>query len=222
MNRTPFIPAWLLFLFAAASPLWLSAQSTGSFTRVEIGPSLTNLDALNMALADRQLPELGGLMGAAGISHLRVHKHWALSGHMFNFMQRSLMGPNYEKSIVNFNYALLRAGYGWWNSDETVMLYPAIGLGGGLANVRTRRVGQGEPVPSWSGGALGDVSLNVSKFVPMPDGSGQVTEWGFSVGYMSIAGMGWNQKNFDPDTPVLRVSPQGFYIRLSLGMGRWR
>ncbi|MDX2282828.1 MAG: hypothetical protein NW241_01640 [Bacteroidia bacterium] len=190
------------------------------FTRLEAGPSWMNFEALNEALTARQFLALPQSITAAGLTHTRLRDNWMLGLSMYNFAFSKSLANN-QSAIMGYHYALVRGGYAF-RLNEQLILYPGIGAGGGLGALRVRAASQQTPVPYRTAGPLVDLSINVSNVSPIPDGSDYGFEIGCSAGYLTHLSQGWQIEGFRTDSQFIPVSPQGFYVRVSMGLARYR
>lgn len=202
----------------------LSAQDRASFGRFELGLSFLNLDAANQALIDTEYNPLTSTMFTLGGSWDAIHGKWVYGGKAYGFMVSQSDLQN-QVAILEYFYGQLHTGYVVYGEEKLWNLYPTVGIGWGGANLKTKPWTKQRPVPHWATGFMLDFALNSRHYFVFDTENKDdfMLELGASIGYtyaMEGTNM-WSLDEFVPDERLV-VNPEGIYIRLSIGMGRFK
>ncbi|MEM6805784.1 MAG: hypothetical protein AAF696_30575 [Bacteroidota bacterium] len=128
---------------------------------------------------------------------------------------------NQDASIA-YHYCLLRAGWVAYRQDNSLLVYPNIGVGGGMGLLKTRPNTEPQPERFTSAGFIFDAALTVSKFRPLDAEGKYLLELGLSLGYMRSLDNMWKVSGLNQTDDSLSINPDGFYFKLILGMGKLR
>ena len=193
----------------------------GTFGRVELGGTFLNLSELNHALEGRDYLGIPEAYFSMGIGLSRLSKGWILEGDMYNYMIAQ-SNFNNQLAVLGYHYGQVGIGYTLYRKENEILVYPLIGIGGGLANLKDKPADKQFPKVYRTAGWMGNASLNVRYLSEMQDDKGMLIELGFQIGYLYTGpSSGFNLKRWEPDS-VVNINPGGFYFRLSLGMGKMR
>lgn len=219
MKHPACLTLWLLIcvLFPLLSFGQLPGRATFGYALA--GISRLNAEALNAELASQAFPELGRNVFAGGLGMTHVKARRALGFELYNFMSHRASGDK-RLVISNFHYLMLNAGPVFRISDGEWALTPLIGLGGGLNQLRLRRDQELTPRSFGGGGPLLQASVHCTRYLPMPDESGNWITYGFATGYMSHMGIGWGLSGWASQDEPVEIAPSGFFVRFVLGMGK--
>jgi hypothetical protein len=219
MNHCVRLLALLFFwaLLQVSSLAQLPGRATLGYAMA--GFSRLDAGALNAELASQGFPELsqGAFAGGLGMTHVKGHR--ALGFELYNFMSQRASGDK-RLVITNFHYLMLNAGPVFRISDGEWAISPVVGLGGGLNQLRLRRDQELTASSFGGGGPLVQASVQILRYIPMPDGSGNWLSYGFTAGYLSHVSVGWGIDGWASQDEPVEVAPSGFFARFALGMGR--
>jgi hypothetical protein len=221
----------LLLIFAGASDLlgqrkdfdpWADRRAPlgkkGTFGRLQLGGSFLDIGDMNFALESLDYEPLDNAYFALGLGMTRMSGKWFLNADLYNYMiQESAF--NNQLAILSFHYFTTSVGYLAFRYENDWFVYPSVGIGGGITNLRIRELDERQPTPYFSSGTLADVALNVRHLYEIQDGKGYSVEIGGSFGYLHAIGNQFNFRRLVPDQTV-SATPGGLYFRLSLGMGK--
>jgi hypothetical protein len=216
-----YIATWLLLfgLGMACLPAQVLPQGRlkGTMGYVTLGPNMMDLGPLNRTLEEENFPVLPERLFALGFGMERVSGPWIVGGELYNFLmgQRNF---NNADARLNYHYLNLHLGVIAWRQPNG-FVYPTIGGGGGLAQLRTRPADEQLPDSRWTGGALLEGAIRGRWFAPLDEQNQLVI--GASVGYLYTFAETWTRSDIAPDE-VTSLSPAGFYLRVSLGMSDLR
>jgi hypothetical protein len=203
----------------------LNAQGDrGSFGRFELGLSFLELSDVNKALIDEEYNGLSNTLFALGGSWDGIHGKWVYGGKLYGYMisQSDLLN---QVAILEYYYAQVHTGVVVYSEGQRWKLYPTVGMGWGTANLKTKPWSRQRPEPHLANGALLDFALNSRHYfaIDTEEKDDYMLELGMSVGYLQALGgqKMWQLDDFVPDEQLL-VNPQGFYFRLSIGVGKFR
>lgn len=216
---------WFLFLLSGLCGLQLSAQGDrGSFGRFELGLSFLELTEVNKALVDEEYASVASTLFALGGSWDGFRGKWVYGGKLYGFMisQSDLLN---QVAILEYYHAQVHTGIVVYSEAESWRLYPTVGLGLGVANLKTKPWSKQRPIAHVASGAMLDLALNSRHYFVFDSQKEDdyLLELGISLGYVhAFDGQNmWRLDDFVPDErPV--VNPEGIYFRLSIGMGSFR
>lgn len=191
----------------------------GTFGRVEVGGSFLNLDGLNQALEEDGYEKLNPTYFSLGFGLDRFKRRWVIGGSLYNFMIQESFQNN-QTARLSYHYLTVRGGMVLFYEPEKFLIYPSVGIGAGLANVRERPASEPLPFEYWTQGVLIDARLTASMVSELD--VAQKVEWSISIGYLHDPLDTWQLTSFRPDNPGIPINPGGFYFRLGMGMGNWR
>lgn len=221
----PFLLCIVLYLFSGGNILKAQALEavvpveTGWMGRVLAGPSFLSLPELNASLDNQGYFPLSENFFSMGIGLSRMSNRWIYGGELYNIMLNQTIQNN-QLAILNYHYLMLRVGRVVWRKDNRLLIYPEIGFGGGLANLKARPANERFPDNYWTGGPLVDVGVSGSRFVSLDSEKNYFVELGFRIGYLRSFENVWILRGFtSTDYRGEPISPEGLYIRISLGMG---
>ncbi len=191
---------------------------------IEFGPSFYKLGPLNEILTR---PDSGYLpfpepMFAFGFGMDYNSNRWIVGGaaDVYVFSGPGLKVDRFQLALLNYYYAKAKIGYVILYGDldkKPFLLYPSVGLGYGYNRLRTNSKGFAifDTQKSW--GQLYDFALTMHWFPPIITTETSRVKLGLSVGYLYAPGKGWDMSGFN-EGDRLKVSPEGFYVRLIFGM----
>jgi hypothetical protein len=191
---------------------------------IEFGPSFYNLDALNDVLTR---PDSGYLpfpepMFGFGFGMDYNSNRWIVGGAVdaYVFSAPGLRTNRFQLSLLNYYYAKAKVGYVIYFGDldsKPFLMFPSVGVGGGFSRLRSNSRGGNIFAINKDWGHFYDFALNMHWFPPISDTESSHVKLGLSIGYMYAPGKGWDLSGFN-EGERLKVSPQGFYVRLIFGM----
>lgn len=185
------------------------------------GGNFLNFDQLNQNLIANEYASLPSSLLSVGLGLYRERGRFIYGGELYNYMISESDLANQDASIA-YHYAIFRTGWVVFRQENSLLVYPNIGVGGGLGILKTRP--NTEPLPERfnSAGVMFDAAISLSKFKPLDlDGKYQL-ELGVSLGYMRTLDNMWNVTGLTQTDDSISVNPDGFYFKLSLGMGSLR
>ncbi|MEL6254783.1 MAG: hypothetical protein AAFR87_22415 [Bacteroidota bacterium] len=185
------------------------------------GGNFLNFDQLNQNLVANEYASLPSSLLSVGLGLYKERGRFIYGGELYNYMISESDLANQDASIA-YHYALFRTGWVVYRQENSLLVYPNIGVGGGLGILKTRP--NTEPLPERfnSSGLMFDAAITLSKFKPLDlDGKYQL-ELGVSLGYMRTLNNMWNITGLTQTDDSISVNPDGFYFKLSLGMGSLR
>ncbi len=186
---------------------------------VEGGPSFFNLNALNDKLEASKYAALPNSFFAMGFSANRLKNRMLLGASMYNFVSADRTVDN-RISMVRQHYLIPRLGGVIVQEDEWQM-FAAVGAGAGIANLRLKPDNSQQFTDYWSSGVLLEalVTAQITKPLPSDLGKNYVVVTGLSAGYIYALGNGYQFSKYNAGAEGPTVSPAGFYLRLTFGMG---
>lgn len=194
-------------------------SNRGMFFSLRLGPSLVDLDDLNQELQRRQFESLQGNTIGLGFAASQYVGNWVWGAELISGTGQSRV--NTQTSLLTLNHLTLQLGRVLYKPNDQQNLTIMTGLGGGLGILKVQDLLQANPTRYFSGGPVAEVSLNWNKYFFLEGSSLSVAYWGVSLGYQHTFDNTWIMRGYDPEGIGLRVSPAGWYLRLSLGMGNW-
>ncbi|GAB4427419.1 MAG: hypothetical protein OHK0039_45710 [Bacteroidia bacterium] len=223
MMRTIHLRIACLYLCLLGSVCSVYGQSReyvrGTSGRIEAGPSFLQLAALNETLVAQRYAAVPQNLFALGLAMQRVHKRWYTGASMYNYLV-SQSSIDDQKAVLGYHYFTLRAGVrAHWG--EQWQVFPAVGLGAGLLRFQAKPINQSLPTSYWTGGPLAELSLHATRITPLDPEKGYFVETGFTAGYLRAFENVWILRGFPLDEQGVGASPQGFFLRFTLGMGKW-
>lgn len=212
-------PSFLLLSLLFLPFTQLEAQRhKGTIVRVEAGPSFLNLETLNQSLNTRFFETLPENLFAVGLSAERFHKRFVLGGQLYNFMM-GRSAPLSPRAILGFQHIQLQAGFIPVRGENWI-LYATVGAGGGMATFKAFLQPQQAPEITREFGLLGHGALHFRHRMELDEK--YIYELGVSAGYTRTLTGRWTLDQFAADLDGIPMSPQGFFIRVSMGMGTWK
>lgn len=192
---------------------------------IEFGPSFYKLNDLNELLTR---PDSGYLpfpepMFGFGFGMDYNTNRWMFGGSLdaYVFSGPGLRTERFQLSLLNYAFLRGKVGYVVYFGDldtKPFLAFPSVGIGGGFSRLRTNRRGLSAFAINQDWGLLYDFAINMHWFPPISDTDASAVKMGLSIGYILAPGKeSWNLSGFGDDGR-LRVSPQGFYVRLIFGM----
>jgi len=202
---------------------WARLEPTsGFFGSLKVGTVWTDLTALNQELVNNTYQPFREGIIHMGLGVDRWNRGWLVGGELYNFMSARTFA-NTQPALLAFHYATIHLGRRLWHQGSRQMIYVTVGGGGGLAILRARPLSSQITERFATQGVLGEVAIHGTRHFSL---IGEESEYpamlGVSIGYMRSVEPGWYIQGFDSTDIGLPVSPQGFFVRLSLGMGRWK
>jgi hypothetical protein len=156
-------------------------------------------------------------LGVEGIQERIV---WQADAYLFAIANPGGRNDAFMQNILQYYYATFRLGYVVGrkiDGDYPFVVYPFVGGGGGLGQLRLSGNGRSRFARYNTSGYLLDVGLALNTYSRLPDNN-QSFKFGGSIGYYIAPESAWSLDNTSSATPV-PISPQGVYIRLCLGIG---
>ncbi|MCB0835157.1 MAG: hypothetical protein KDD63_00325 [Bacteroidetes bacterium] len=190
----------------------------GTFGRVQFGGSFLNIDDMNFALQNLDYEPLNNTYFAMGIGLSRMSGKVLLNADLYNYMIQE-SAYNNQLAVLSFHYLTTSIGYLAYRYENSLLIYPSIGLGAGITNLKVRALDEQYHTAYFSPGTLADASLNIRRLNEIQDGKGYSYELGLSLGYLHAIGDQFNFRKLVPDQTV-SASPSGFYFRFSFGLGK--
>lgn len=185
------------------------------------GGNFLNYDQLNQNLIANDYASLPSSLFSLGLGLYRQHGRFIWGGELYNYMLSESDLANQDASLA-YHYGLLRTGWVVYRQDNSFLVYPNIGVGGGMAILKTRPNTEPQPERFTSTGVMFDAALTVSKFRPLDLEGKYQLELGLSLGYMRTLDNMWKVSGLNQTDDSLSVNPDGFYFKLILGMGKVR
>ncbi|MEM7370600.1 MAG: hypothetical protein AAF587_18455 [Bacteroidota bacterium] len=224
MKHLRLSPSFVLFICLNLVMSFTLAQygrrvGKGGLGQMELGASFLNISDFNDALEAQDYLGVNQNFFALGIGLERFKGRMIYGGSLYNYMINQSLTNN-QLAILSYHYGSLRIGGILAQEYEQYMVYPSIGLGYGLANFRERPSDEPLPFAHWSRGAMVDARISAQLFALM--GAEHLVSLGIHAGYVYTLDNTWLLTDFDPDTSGISLSPKGLYIRVSLGMARWK
>ena len=198
----------------------ISIAKKGTFGRVQLGGSFLDLESINLALENLEYDPINSNYFAMGLGLSRFSGKWIANADIYNYMIKESAFNN-QLAILSFHYLTTSLGYIAFRQENDFFIYPAIGVGGGITNLKIRKGDERYHTAFFTAGTLVDASLNLRYFSDIEDGKGNSIEIGLSVGYMRQLDNQFKFRKLVPDQTVT-ASPSGPYFRLSFGMGRMK
>lgn len=186
-----------------------------------LGASYTNLASLNKGLVEAKLTTINPTVANVNVGYFHLNRRifygldvsgltrtFAVSGvgqPTFAYMREALMMP--KIGVVAYQF------------DEVYFIYPTIGFGGGGAFLRYRTPNDGILYKRNTYGMAAEAALNVTIVTPVPSDPDNNAVIGFTGGYIYTPQVGHTWTVSDNIIGTHPASPQGFFFRVSFGMG---
>ena len=227
LRPSAFIRAlFIIYILFLWTPVSLKAQEKeiASFGKLSIGSNFINLDSFNEALEVNEFSGIGETFFAIGFSVDHFHGKWFLGGELYNYMvnESGEALKARDHAVLGFHYLSLKTGFVALSKPKTYAIYPTIGLGGGLANLQARKQSQNSPSIYWTKGFLVDMAIRADLFKVLDEEKSYFVTIGLSLGYLRKLGNDWLLDGFGQTDTGIPTTPQGLYIRASLGMGKMK
>lgn len=208
-------------------------------------------EALNQAVQQKNYETFSDTYLVLGGGVNWIADSWVLglkaTGYMTKGSGYELNQPTFNNRTANMRYfyAVAKIGYQPFELPKEQLFYPSIGLGAGVGRLKLKPDATTESEKFNTAGALVDFSLNYEKVITLKETLRESWEFdeeeseveedekldplstkpfqftlGISAGYLWSPEDGWQLDTLD-SSPT-RVSPQGFFVRLTIGMGRVR
>ena len=208
-----------IFCFCFVQSL-TSQNHQGTLGQVEFGASFLDLQVLNEALEIQNFVPLSNNYFALGAGLRRYQGRLLYGGSLYGYMvKQSVTGVN--NATLFFNYGLLDLGLQVNPLHQATKIFPSLGVGVGMGQLRILRANELQPVRFNAGGFLLDAGLNVVYITEALPETDFGLNMGIKVGYMRKFGNGWTLSDLEPEQQTA-LSPQGPYFRLTFGMGKGR
>ncbi|MEM6264492.1 MAG: hypothetical protein AAGI38_18400 [Bacteroidota bacterium] len=195
---------------------------------VEAGVSFLDLDKVNEVMDGDGFLQFPSTYFAFGGGITRLNNKLIYGGSAYGYMTAQ---PGFVQNLprlatLHFHYANLKIGYLAYleatNPEQPIMVYPTLGVGGGLARLRTSPDSLANYTPYTTFGINVDAAIHVDFYVPLQrvreESRPAVMKLGLQVGYLFSASSGWVIDDY-PSDPDIPLAPGGLYIRAVLGMG---
>ena len=210
----------LLICLSCFSPFAFAQKDKGTLGYVESGVSFLNLETLNGALETQDFAPLSNNYFALGAGLKRYHGRLLYGGSLYGYMVKQSK-TGIQDATLFFNYGLLDVGFQLNPTHQETKIFPTIGFGAGMGQLRILRANELQPFRFNASGLLLDAGLNImyiGEALPETDFG---VNFGLKIGYMRQIGNSWNITDFEQEKPTA-FSPQGPYFRLTFGMGKGR
>jgi len=196
-------------------------QYKGGWGRVMVGGNFLNFDQINQNLQANSYASLPSTLASLGLGLYREKGRFIYGGELYNYMLGESDLSNQDASIA-YHYGLFRTGYVVYRKENSLLVYPNIGVGGGLGILKTRPNTEPYPDRYKTAGVMFDAALTVSRFKPLDLEGKYQLEIGLSLGYMQTLNSMWKVTGLNQTDDSLSLNPDGFYFKLILGMGKLR
>lgn len=186
-----------------------------------VGGNFLNFDRINQNLQANDYAALPNSLLSLGLGLYREKGRFIYGGELYNYMLGESDLANQDASI-SYHYALIRTGWVAYREENSLLVYPNIGIGGGLGLLKTRPNTEPYPDRFNTSGIMFDAAVNVSQFRQLDPEGDYLLELGLSLGYMSSLDKMWKVSGLNQTDDSLSLNPNGFYFKLILGMGKLR
>jgi hypothetical protein len=207
-------------LWVPVSALTETVSNRGLFFGLQAGAVLSDLSQLNEQLVQNLYGPLGETIVSMGLSGHRYQGPLVWGGELYNFMTAQSRF-NGQTSLLQFHYGVLHVGHRLWRKSDQKHLYLLGGLGYGGGFMRIRLAQGLTPETFQAGGPLADVALRGHYHFIMQGTTAYIARLSVTLGYLHSFDNAWLMRGITSDGLGLPVSPQGFYLRIGLGMGNW-
>lgn len=196
-------------------------QYKGGWGRVMVGGNFLNFDQINQNLRANDFASLPTSLLSLGLGLYRQHGRFIYGGELYNYMLGESDLANQDASIA-YHYGLIRTGWVVYREENSLLVYPNIGIGAGLGILKTRPNTKPFPDKYNATGVMFDAAINVSRFKQLDPEGKYLLELGASIGYMRSVDSMWKVSGLNQTDDSLSLNPDGFYFKLILGMGKLR
>jgi hypothetical protein len=207
----------LLILFIA--PVQAQKLSAG---RVMVGGSFLDLSGVDGPLTQKGHNAVGNNFLTLGVGFEQFFNRISMGFDSYNFMIRG--DYNYQdffRPSINYHYLLFKSGIIVFKQEDRMIVYPSAGIGGGRVGIRLVDLDDAEIKRSSSFGGMMEVALNARWYKLLEGETLYHMETGISIGYMQRVGADWILRGITDDSTGLIANPDGFFFRLTLGIGHW-
>ncbi len=228
LNKLILCPSFVLILLLSTFTVQAQQYAYKAWMgHIEGGAAFYEIGELNTILEqDSGYSPFPNALFTLGFGMDRVNKNWVYgaSGYAFIYSAPGLRQASFKVAILNYYYAYLKLGYVAYQTETEggpLLIYPSVGLGGGVALLRTSPYGLSVYNRFSDVGVMGDAALNLVHYPPVRNNDKFDLELGASIGYYFDISETWKLSKFVPGRDI-SVGPQGFYLRLVIGMGKVR
>lgn len=197
------------------------APAVGHFGHVMVGYSQLDMTDLNQGLRDENFQALNNGYTVLGLGYEQWRGKWVFGLDSYNFMAQRSKFQDFS-AVLAFHYALIRVGYTLPINSQEWRIFPTIGFGGGIANLKARKASEVIPTGYFAGGSNVEVAIRARRYFELDPEKNYKGEFGLSLGYLYVPDNQWNLKRFGVNDRTFQVNPQGWFIRATLGMGSFK
>lgn len=155
--------------------------------------------------------------GAEGVNERLV---WQADAYIYAISNPGGRSDAFLLNILQYYYATARLGYvafGKTEGDYPFIVYPYVGGGGGVGQLRLSNDGTDRFFKYNAAGYILDAGIAMNTYNKLR-GTDQWLKFGGSIGYYFAPASAWSLDNLTPGETV-PISPQGVYFRLTIGVG---
>ncbi|MFK7969504.1 MAG: hypothetical protein AB8F95_04010 [Bacteroidia bacterium] len=159
--------------------------------------------------------------GAEGVNGNLV---WQADAYIYAISNPGARADLFRLNILQYYYGTFRLGYaalGKKTGDYPYLLYPYVGAGGGFGQLRLSNDGTNDFDRFNTSGIILDAGIALNTYNELRGTDGQWLKFGGSIGYYVAPASQWSLDDVTPTGPV-PISPQGVYVRLTMGIGSVR
>ena len=156
--------------------------------------------------------------GAEGVNKRIV---WQADAYVYAISNPGAKADLFKLNILQYYYGTVKLGYvafGKMDGDYPFIVYPYVGAGGGVGQLRLSNDGTNRFFKFSTSGYILDAGITMNTYNQLRGDTGQWLKFGGSIGYYVAPASTWSLDNVTPTGPV-PISPQGVYFRLTMGIG---
>ena len=217
-------------VFLSILSLWTFAscfaqeKQKATFGKIFIGGNFVDLSSFNEALEVNEFAGIKEAFFTAGLGVDRFQGRWYYGGEMYNYMvnESGVALKARDHAVLGYHYLSLKTGFVAFSKARSYSVYPTVGVGGGIAHLQTRKQSETISTVYWAKGLFVDMAIKADLFSIMDEEKSYFLTAGLSVGYLRKLGNDWLVNGFGQTDTGIPVTPQGLYIRASLGMGKMK
>lgn len=212
---------WFAFLLL---PSLLFAQKSHFYVNTVwagLGTSYTNLKTLNKSLVDARLTALNPNLVNVNVGFFHLNRHLCYGMDLTGLTRTFAVSGVGEPTFAYMREGMIMPKFGVvaYQFDEVYFIYPTIGVGGGGSFLRYRMPTDGTLYKNNVYGMVTEAALNATIVTPIPGDSDNNAVIGVSGGYVYTPKIGNSWIIEDARIGSNMASPQGFFFRVSFGMG---
>lgn len=158
-----------------------------------------------------------------GVENIQNRFVWQADAYLYAISNPGGRFDAFKLNILQYYYGTFRLGYVVAGKPDPVypfVLYPYVGGGFGFGQLRLSNNGLDRFARFNASNYIADVGIALNTYNQLPSDN-PFFKFGGSIGYYFAPENLWSIEGTTADGP-LPISPQGFYVKLNMGIGKVR